>query len=322
MTDLFSTLQTFEFGQPWWLLLLPLVWLLGRRFSLPGQLPAITYSSLQLLREVQSQTRARRSRLFHLLSALALAAIIFAMAQPRVEKGAAEESSEGIDIILVLDASRSMDSKDFDIDGEKVSRRTALETVIDDFIKSRPNDRIGIIGFAEKPFLISPLTLDHSLMMDALREIQTSLGTAIGSGIEAAVDLLRISDSPNKAIITVTDGLNTSGVDLMDAARTVKRFGVRLYTIGVVSYDEIKTSGLDNVTLSKMARMTGGQFFQAADTNSLRTIYQQIDELERGEFKQSKLRSYRELFPWFVALAFGLLLFELLARQGRRMRLP
>jgi Ca-activated chloride channel family protein len=140
--------------------------------------------------------------------------------------------------------------------------------------------------------------------------------------VEAAVDLLRKVDSPNKVIIAVTDGLNTSGVDPVHSARTVRRFGVRLYTIGVVSYAEMLTGGVDKVTLHQMARTTGGQFFQAADGASLKSIYTQIDDLEKREFKQAKLRAYRELYPWFVGAALLFLMLELLALQGRRMRLP
>jgi Ca-activated chloride channel family protein len=320
--ELLESLKTFEFGQPLWLLALPLLLILAWRFSRPGPAPAVTYSSLDLLREVQKQTKAKRSSLLRLVRVLAVGLIIVALAQPRVEKGRDDDKAEGIDIILVLDASRSMDSADFEYNGEKISRRAALEKVIGEFIKDRPRDRIGIIGFAEKPFLISPLTLDHSWMMEALLEMQTSLGTAIGSGVESAVDLMRKSDSPNKVIIAVTDGLNTSGVDPLESARTVRRFGVRLYTIGVVSYAEMRTQDLDGVTLSQMARMTGGQFFQAADVASLQSIYQQIDELERREFKQSRLRSFTELFHWFAAAGLALLLLELLFSQGRRMRLP
>jgi Ca-activated chloride channel family protein len=317
-----ETLKTFQFGQPMWLLLIPLAIYLGWRWSRPGSTPAVVYSSLRLLEQVQRRTKARRSYWFRMVRVVALGLIIVALAQPRVEKGRDDERSEGIDIILVLDASRSMDSKDFDFEGRKVSRRAALEAVIGDFIKTRTRDRIGIVGFAERPFLISPLTLDHSWMMEALAEMQTSLGTAIGSAVEAAVDLLRGVDTPNKIIIAVTDGLNTSGVDPLQSARTVRRFGVRLYTVGVVSYAEMRTRGLDNVTLNGMARMTGGQFFQASDGGSLKSIYAQIDQLEKREFKQSKLRAYRELYPWFAAIALALLLLNLLFTQGRRMRLP
>ncbi|MGH8237568.1 MAG: vWA domain-containing protein, partial [Steroidobacteraceae bacterium] len=122
--------------------------------------------------------------------------------------------------------------------------------------------------------------------------------------------------------IVVTDGLNTSGVDPLQSARAAARFGVRLYTIGVVSYADMRTRGIDQTMLSQMARMSGGQFFQAADGESLQAIYQEIDQLERRELKQAKLRAYRQLFPWFVAAACVLLLMELLIVQGRRMRLP
>jgi len=317
-----EALQTFEFANPQWLWLLPLIILLWWRRTRHGPRAAVQYSSLSLLQEVSRVTRARRGPWPLLLRTLALTLITLALAAPRIEKDRDEQKTGGIDLILVLDMSRSMDSKDFDYAGKKVSRRDALQTVIGGFIKSRPRDRIGVIGFAEKPFLISPLTLDHSWMLEALSEVQTSLGTAIGSAVQAAVDLLRDTQGANRTAIVVTDGLNTSGIDPLESARIAQRFGVRLYTIGVVSYDEMRTSGLDEVTLNRMARMTGGQFFQAANGTSLETIYREIDQLERKEFKQARLRAYRSLFVWFAVPAFVCVMLELLLFQGRGMRLP
>ncbi|MEJ1971983.1 MAG: VWA domain-containing protein [Lacunisphaera sp.] len=322
MTTLWDKLVTFEFAQPAWLLLLGLLPLVWRRLAAPAPLPALTYPSLGLLAGLVRPAPARRTRPARWLRLLAVALLIFALARPRIERGMDEEKAEGVDIMLVLDASRSMDSKDFDFDGRKVSRRVALEHVIGQFIGERTRDRIGVVAFAEKPFLVSPLTLDHSWMMQALHEMNTSLGTAIGSGVEAAVDLLRQFSGETRVIIVVTDGLNTSGSDPLESARLARRSGVRVYTIGVVSYAEMKTSNLDGLMLSQMARLTGGQFFQAADTVGLEAIYQQIDQLERREFKQARLRAYRELFPGTVLLAMGLVMTELLCGAGRRLRLP
>jgi Ca-activated chloride channel family protein len=315
-------LETFEFGRPVWLLALPLLILLWWRRTRPGPVAAVKFSSLTLLKAATHKTRARRGHWPLILRTLALALILLALAEPRVEKGKQDEKAEGIDVMLVLDASKSMDSKDFDFDGKKLSRREALERVLGEFIQARPNDRIGVVGFAERPFMISPLTLDHSWMMEAMGEVETTLGTAIGSAVESSVDLLRKGESPNKVAIVVTDGLNTSGVDPLQSAYTAQRFGVRLYTIGVVSYAQMLTSNLDELTLSKMARMTGGQFFQAANGGSLRSIYGQIDQMEKREIKQTKLRAFQELFQYFAGMAFVLLVLELLLTQGRKMRLP
>jgi Ca-activated chloride channel family protein len=215
-----------------------------------------------------------------------------------------------------------MDSKDFDMGQGKVSRLTALRHVMGEFIKDRPKDRVGIIGFAEKPFLISPLTVDHSWMMEALAGVKTSLGTAIGSGLEASVDLLAKSPEGTRVAIVVTDGLNTSGADPLEAAALARRFGVRLYTVGVVAYNEMQTKNLDEITLYQMARMTGGQFFQAANADALQSIYTQIDQLEKTELKQPKLHEYRELFAWFAGAAFAFLTLDLILNFAWRMRLP
>ncbi|WP_438480489.1 vWA domain-containing protein [Oleiharenicola lentus] len=321
MSDLFSRVGTFEFAEPWWLGLLPLLWLLKRPVQEHPR-TALEYSSVALLKNCGAAVPVAPRRSLWWLRVLATALIVFALARPRIEKGADEQKTEGIDVMLVLDASRSMDSKDFDFEGKKVSRRDALFTVLEQFIAKRTQDRIGVIGFAEKPFLVSPLTIDHSWMIGAMAEMKTSLGTAIGSGVEAAVDLLRRSESTNNVIIVVTDGLNTSGTDPLESARLARRFGMRLYTIGVVSYQEMKSGGLDAVTLHQMARLTGGQFFQAADGAALEAIYQQIDQIERQAFRQPKLQLFSELFAWFALPAFGLVLVDTVLRGGRRTRLP
>jgi Ca-activated chloride channel family protein len=313
---------SFGFGAPAWLLLLAGLPLLWRRRARPAPVPAVTFSSARLLAGLASPAPARPARAAAWLRVLAVALVLLALARPRLERAADEDKSHGIDIMLVLDASRSMDTKDFDAGDHKASRREALEQVIASFLKERTRDRLGIVGFAEKPFLISPLTLDHSWMLEALHGVQTSLGTAIGSGVEAAVDLLRQADAGNRVAIVVTDGLNTSGVDPLESARTARRFGVRLYTVGVVSYTEMKSGGIDDLMLSRMARLTGGQFFQAADQAGLEAIYRQIDQLERQEFRQTRLRAYRELFPWCVVLALALVAAEAARAFGRKEALP
>jgi Ca-activated chloride channel family protein len=318
-----ASLFGFDFGQPWWLLLLLGIYPLMRLRRKGGPVPAVTFSSHRLLAEVGRQTRSRPGRWRAGLRVLGIVLVILSLARPRLEKSAGEEKSEGIDIMLILDASESMDSKDFDMGKEKVSRMEALYHVMGRFIKDRTRDRIGVIGFAEKPFLISPLTLDHSWMMDSLKSVKTSLGTAIGSAVDSAADLLVKNARGTRVAILVTDGLNTSGVDPVEAARTARKFGVRLYTVAVVSYGEMQTgSQIDGITLYQMARMTGGQFFQAANESALESIYDQIDQLERTQFKQAHLLSYRELFPWFAGAALLVLTLETILNHSRRMRLP
>lgn len=322
MSELLARLGTFSLGQPWWLLLAPLTWPLWRRPSESAPRPAVVFSSLSLFRGLGRPAPSAARRTGRWLRLLAACCLIVALARPRLEKSSEEENAEGINIMLVLDASRSMESKDFDYDGRKVSRRDALLRVIDRFIKERPRDRIGVVGFAEKPFLVSPLTLDHSWMMESLRDVKLSLGTAIGSGIEAGINLLRKAGDGNRIIIVVTDGLNTSGLDPVESARLARRNGIRLYTIGVVSYADMKVAGIDGITLNRMARMTGGQFFQAADGASLEEIYRQIDTIERQQFRQSRLRAFRDLYAYLVAGALGLLVLDRSLRVGARGRIP
>ncbi|WP_221032581.1 VWA domain-containing protein [Actomonas aquatica] len=321
MSEWWTRLATFEFAQPWWLLLLLALIPWWRRTGRAGVTPAVSYSSLRHFAGLGRKVAPAATRRPSWLPMLAVVAVVVALAGPRIERGADENESEGIDVMLVLDASRSMDSADFDFEGQQISRRAALERVIGDFIAEREQDRIGIVAFAEQPYLISPLTLDHGWMMEALTEMKTALGTALGSGVEAAVDLLRQTDGGNRVIIAVTDGLNTGGTDPLEAARLARSYGVRLYTIAVVSYDEMQT-GVDDLMLSQMARLAGGQFFQAADGASLESIYDQIDQLERQEFKRNELRAFTELFPWAACAAMGLVMIELAAGFGGRSRAP
>lgn len=312
----------FEFGQPYWLLLLVGLWPFWRSLQGLGRQPGVPIPSLRLLDGVARPVKTTWARRTAWLRVVVAALLIVALARPRLERGVDDETAHGIDILLVLDASRSMESKDFVFEGTKLSRREGLLRVLADFIQARPQDRIGVVAFAERPFLVSPLTLDHSWMLEAVSSIKLSLGTAIGSGVEAAVDLLRRSESPDKVAIVVTDGLNTSGVKPLESAQTARRFGVRLYTIGIVSYAEMATGAVEELSLSQMARMTGGQFFQAADGAGLQAIYRQIDAMERTAFKQPRLRAWRELFPWLVGAAALLVLLDLVLAQARAPRLP
>lgn len=313
--------MSFEFAHPWWLALLALLpamaWLRGRA----GDTAAIRYSSVALLRAVARPARMTPGRFCLFLEILGLALLIIAVARPRAEKGESYEKSKGIDIVMVLDLSGSMDTRDFTMDGQKVSRLTALRKVIREFVERRPKDRIGIVGFAGKPYLVSPLTLDHPFALETLDEARTGGGTAVGSAMLAAARMLKQSDGVSKVQVLVSDGLSNTGLPPLDAARAVAAEGIRVYPIEILERDQ-STGEIEKHLMHQIATITRGQFFRATDMDSLRSIYARIEALEKSFFKEKRFRIYNELFPWPAVAALLALVGDVLLRHTFWMRLP
>ncbi len=313
--------MTLEFAQPWCLALLALLpavaWWRGR----PGPTAAVRYSSGALLRAIARPARQSAGRMRLFLELLGLALLILALARPRVEKGESFDESKGIDIVMVLDFSGSMDTPDFTVDGQRVTRLTALRKVIKEFVDRRPKDRIGIIGFAAKPYLVSPLTLDHAFALETLAEARTAGGTAVGSAMLAAARMLKESDGASKVQILVSDGLSNTGLPPLDAARAVAIEGIRVYPIEILERDE-SARNIEKHLMHQIAMITQGQFFRAKDMDALRAIYGRIEALEKGYFREKRFRVYNELFPWPAFAALLLFVGEVFSRQTFLLRLP
>ncbi len=313
--------MTLEFAHPWCLALLALLpaiaWLRGRA----GDTAAVRYSSGALLRAIARPARHGPGGVRLFLELLGLGLLVIALARPRVEKGHSFDDSRGIDIMMVLDFSGSMDTPDFTVDGKKVTRLTALRKVIGEFVDRRPKDRIGIIGFAAKPYLVSPLTLDHAFAMETLAEARTSGGTAVGSAMLAAARMLKESDGASKVQILVSDGLSNTGLPPLDAAKAVAREGIRVYPIEILERDE-STGDIEKHLMHQIAMITRGQFFRAKDMDALRSIYSRIEALEKGFFREKRFRTYNELFPWPAIAALVVLVGELALRKTVWLRLP
>jgi len=244
-------------------------------------------------------------------------------------------------MMLALDVSGSMESLDLKLQGQPASRVEVVKSVVSEFIKQRTDDRLGLLIFAGKPYLISPLTLDHDWLLQNLERVKIGLiedSTAIGSAIAAGVNRLRDQPAKSKVLILLTDGQNNAGkVAPLTAAEAAKALGVRVYTIGIgvkgqapypmrdafgnVHMQMIETD-VDEGMLQKIADETGGHFFRATDTDALRQIYAQIDRLEKTTHVLKKFEHYDELFAW--ALVPGLLLIglEVLLAQTRYRRVP
>jgi Ca-activated chloride channel family protein len=330
-----------RFLQPEWfwaLTLLPLVMLWrGRR----GPVAAIQYSDVGLARAVARRSRSRIGNWVWLFAVFGAALMIAGLARPQRGHSRTEVTANGIDIVLVLDVSGSMQALDFLIDNQRVNRIEVVKSVVGKFIEERPNDRIGIIAFAGSPYLVSPITLDHDWLQQNLERVAiggVDDGTAIGSAIAAAVNRLRATPAKSKVVILLTDGMNNTGkISPLAAAEAARALGVKVYTIGVgvrgkapvPVRDEAGNMRLvmaqvdvDEKTLQTVADQTGGKFYRATDTDSLKKIYEQINRLETSAQTVQKFENYDELYAWALIPALAILGFSFLLQHTRYRRLP
>jgi len=330
-----------RFLQPewfWLLALLPIVMLWrGRR----GPIAAIEYSDVSLAREVARGTRSRIGRLVWLLPILAGALMIVALARPQRAHSRTEVSANGIDIVLGLDVSGSMQALDFLIDRQRVNRIEVVKSVVSKFIDERPDDRIGLIAFAGAPYLVSPITLDHDWLQQNLERVSVGAaedGTAIGSAIAAGVNRLRLTPAKSKVLILLTDGVNNTGkISPLAAAEAARAMGVKIYTIGVGvrGYAPIPVRDaagntqvirakvdVDEKTLQAVAQETGGKFYRATDTDSLQKIYEEINLFEKTAQTVQKFERTEELYPWVLIPSLAMLGLSLTLQQTRLRRLP
>jgi len=329
-------------AHPWLLLLLlvlPLAaWLKGRR----GSSPAFVYSSIKLVAGLAGVQRSRAGAFLAALRWLALAALILALAQPRLAKSTTEVKASGVDIVCALDLSGSMISEDFVMHGQRVNRVHMAKSVLKDFIDGRPNDRVGLVVFAKQAFIATPLTLDHEYLQENLDRLEigaiNSDATAIGDALATAINRLRDVKSKSKIIILATDGQNNSGkVDPLVATEAAAALGVKIYTVGIgeqgsapmpvfmggrkVGYQNVPVD-VDEETLQKIADKTGGKYYRADNAEKFKQIYAEIDKLEKTEATISKYTRFKELFPWLVGAGFALLLVEFALGQTVLRRLP
>lgn len=289
---------------------------------------AVQLSSTESL---QRQPKSLRVWLIHVPFVLRVAVIMLlslALARPQLSNRWQSESTEGIDIMMALDISGTMLGEDL-----KPNRLEAAKAVATEFVLSRPNDQIGLVVFAGESFTQCPLTTDHAVLVNLFQSVKFGMiedGTAIGLGLANAVNRMKDSPTKSKVVILLTDGSNNRGdIDPQTAAEIAKTFGVRVYAIGVGSYsDEVRVpiytpygvqygtmrSEFDENTLRSIARTTGGEYFRATDNKSLRSIYQQIDQLEKTKIRVREYSKRTEYFMPFLTAALLCLLLEVLIR--------
>lgn len=332
--------MTFTFAHPYLLLLLLLLPLLALLKGRRGRPAAFLYSSTQLVAGVAGSTRGRPGWFLAALRWLALAACIFALAQPRFTRSEASIRASGVDIVVAMDLSGSMESEDFELRGQRVNRLTMAQAVLKQFVGKRSNDRIGLVAFSGKAYIACPLTLDHDFLEQNIERLKLHMiedGTAIGSGLSAAVNRLRDLKAKSKIVILMTDGQNNAGkIPPLTAAEAAKALGVKVYTIGIGTRGQAQMPvyvfgqkryqmvpvDIDEDTLTRIAEETNGKYYRADNAERFAGIYDEIDQLEKTEVDVKKFTQHRELFPIAIALGVGLLLAELLLQHTVLRRLP
>ncbi len=340
--------SAFSFARPWLLLLLLALPLLAYLRGNRGPAAAVIFSSTSALRGIGKASAARAGKILRALLFLNLAVFILALARPQLGKSLTQVQASGIDIMVVLDVSGSMLTKDFTIGGESATRVDAIREVTRKFIEARPNDRIGLIAFGGRPYVVSPMTLDHDWLLQNLERVRIGLvedGTAIGSAIAAAANRLNDKHSKSRAIVLLTDGENNAGkIPPNTAAEAVKALHIQLYAIGagingiapvpIFTQNGPLTDVMGNILyenqrvqfnesgLKEVAQIAGGKFFRATDTKSLEQIYSDIDKMEKSTVTVSKFQQYRDLFPVCMMAGCGLLVAEMLLSQTIWKKLP
>lgn len=318
--------ENIEFANPefFWLFLLLPVAALWYFFKRKKETPSLRISTIKAFKS--NSLLSRMKPMLFVLRLMALASIITALARPQTEDiSTRTKTTKGIDIVIAIDVSSSMLAHDL-----KPNRLAALKEVAADFIRKRPNDRIGLVAYAGESYTKTPITSDKSIVLGALREItygQLEDGTAIGMGLATSVNRLKESKAISKVIILLTDGVNNSGfIEPQTAADLAVEFGIKAYTIGLgtngnaltpIGYNRdgsfrygMRQVEIDEDLLKDIAAVTGGEYFRATDNEKLEEIYDEINKLEKTEIEEFKYYRYEEKFRSWVFLAGALLLLE------------
>jgi Ca-activated chloride channel homolog len=330
----------FRFQDPWLLLLGLLAVPILLRYGRKGRSAAVRFSAVAPFRKIYA-TRAAAAR--HILVVLRVAAIlclVAAVARPQSGEKETEIETEGVDIVLCLDTSGSMQALDFQLDGKRVDRLAVVKKVVKDFIEKRRDDRIGMVVFGAEAFTQCPLTMDYGVLLKFLDRLEIGMAgdaTAVGSALATSVKRLQDVPGKSKVVILLTDGRNNAGkISPVTAAEIAKTDRCKVYTIGVgvegkspflvqtffgkdYVYQQVD---LDEKTLREIAEITGGEYFRATDTASLEKIYDQIDRLEKTQVKVKEYVEYEELFHRFAIPGLLLLLAEFVLVSTRFRKIP
>ncbi len=310
-------IEHFKFAQPQWLLLLiPCVLLFLLRRG-RGAEAAMTFSTLSVLVSLGAKVRRSAFSIGMPLAMLALVPAILAMARPVWRNEYHAKTASGIDIVIAFDVSLSMSIDDFrSPDGRALQRIDVAKKVVNNFIASRPDDRIGMVIFSGRPYSVSPITLDHDWLLSSFKQVNLNIikemGTAIGSAISAGATRLDARDAKSKIIILCTDGASNSGkIAPIEAAENAQKLGIKIYTVAIGTEEGRVSSQIqrfarqefDLPTLQKIATLTGGEHYWAQTVEQLDKTFKTIDQLEKSESVSRTVIEDSELFPWFVGAA-------------------
>src|SRR5437588_46077 len=344
--------SNFQFQYPGLLLLLALLPLYAILHGRIGKLSALRFPSADIARAAGAAARAAAGRLLVFLRILTVGLCIVALAGPRFANDHTETQASGVDIMLALDLSWSMMALDMGAPNERISRFDIASEVLEDFVRKRPSDRLGLIVFSAVPYLASPLTLNHDWLVENLHRLHVGLirdlGTAIGDAAAAGAKRLKgLRDSKSRIVILLTDGDNNKGeIDPIPAAQLAAALGIKIYTIGIgidkpcmlyLFHPDTGQLDLDSQgnlkqgmmlqpanydVLGKMAALSNARFYRATNRRELQRIYNEIDRLEKTEVKLRRFTTYRPLFQWPLLAAFGLFSLEMALANTRLRRVP
>lgn len=333
---IFDYFNNISFGQPLFFILFAIIpFMVYWKFSKgKKQVAAFSVSTTKGLSNYRSWKNIFQQFPF-ILRLLALSCIIIALARPQIKFDETQTEGEGVDIMLCIDVSGSMTAQDF-----TPNRMEAAKKVAEEFVNNRPSDRIGVVIFAGESFTQCPLTTDHYVLINQIRQIRSGLledGTAIGSGLATGVDRLRNSKSKSKVIILLTDGVNNGGlIDPSTAKEIAKTFKIKVYTIGVGTNGYAPTPvstpmgivmqnekvAIDEKLLQNIAYETGGKYFRATDNTSLENIYKEINHLEKSKVEITAFHRYSEKFYPLIFIAMVLLFIEIILRYTLFKKFP
>ena len=316
---------------PWAFGLLALLPLLAWRLSGGGTVAAVRFPGVSLLKKVGRPVRDSSGRIRVGLMLLGWTALVVALARPQLAKDLEVVKSSGVDILIALDVSRSMLAEDFTIGGKRASRIDAVKQLTEEFLENRSNDRIGMLAFAGRPYLVSPLTLNHDWLKENLKRIRIGMvedGTAIGSAIASATRRLgEKTDAHTRIIVLLTDGDNNAGqISPNTAAEAARALGIKIYTIcaGTQGYVDIPVKDMfgntvyqkvlvsvDESQTRKVAEIGGGKFYRATDSAALKGIFEDINRLEKVPIEVQRSRHFRDLFHWPLGFGIGCMVLTL-----------
>ncbi len=303
--------------------------------------PSFAFPSDDLIKGLKPTFRQRMSRIVVILRAAVLALFILALARPQSILEGTKSISDGVDIVLTIDTSTSMLAEDFKVGQKRINRYDVVREVVKEFIPKRKDDRIAIVAFAARAYTVCPLSTNYTWLIDNLDRVGVGMiedATAIGSALATSVNRLKTSKTKSKVVILLTDGVSNAGtISPLTAAEAAKAFKIKVYTVGVgtkglVPYpfkDQFGRTVYQNIpiemdedVLKKIAEITGGKYYPAADTEALRRIYDDINRLEKSNIEHFGYKETNELFHYFLIPGLLLLALEVMLANTLFLKVP